>query len=382
AAVGKRSLQESGEGRRADRADAEDLDSKNMKKGGRTEQNEQSTVKQNQKSDEAQKPTSEEEPELQAQQAAQELAAQQKVVQEQTSQEKAAAPKTSRDDVEGSKQLSLQKGGDENREVLSGRELRSRRSEGRQAGEGEDRPRLTVIDRRSASARSGNNNRNNSGSHNGSNNGSNSGAGFQNQSGTTDLSNGLSGRNVSGGGSKSEGDGLQVMQVNLRADGTSTVSSAQTAGSSGETGIRGQLLQQLQEHLNKDIVKRSSILIRENGSGEIKLDLKPDDLGQVRIRITMENNHIAGKIFVENSSVKEAFDQNMQQLYRAFKEHGFEDAALNVSVGDQGREQQERGRSYGPQPRVGSQQIHSLNEQSASVSDESSGERRLVDVMA
>jgi len=139
-------------------------------------------------------------------------------------------------------------------------------------------------------------------------------------------------------------------------------------------------MQQLQDHLNKDIVKRSSILIRENGSGEIKLDLKPDNLGQVRIRITMENNNIAGKIFVENSNVKEAFDQNMQQLYRAFKEHGFENAALNVSVGDQGSEQHERGRSNGPQLSPSSQ-VRALDEQGAPTND-SSGELRLIDVMA
>ncbi len=305
----------------------------------------------------------------------------------QSSQQQAAAEQSRRGETEISKELSLQKDGDGKREAATMRELRNRHGEAGRSSDGEGRPKLTVIDRRGASARSGH--RGNAGYHGHS--GSAGGHGADGKPGFNSLMNGQSGSpglngaglNGSGmnGASSGDSEGLQVMQVHLRGDGAPAGSTAQTAGRSADSGVRGQLLQQLQDHLNNDIVKRSSILIRENGSGEIKLDLKPDTLGQVRIRITMENNHIAGKIFVENSSVKEAFDQNMQQLYRAFKEHGFEDAALNVSVGDQGREQQERGRSHGPQARVASQQIHSLDEQSSTVR-ENSGELRLVDVMA
>ena len=302
--------------------------------------------------------------------------------QAQAGQQQAAAEQSRSADAESSKELSLQKGGADKREIATMRESRNRNLESRRSDDGEGRPKLTVIDRRGASARSGS--RGNAGYHGHSDNSGGSGAdGKAGFSSLLNGQNGSAGQNGAGvnGASSGDSDGLQVMQVHLRGEGTSTGSTAQAAGRSADSGVRGQLMQQLQDHLNSDIVKRSSILVRENGSGEIKLDLKPDTLGQVRIRITMENNHIAGKIFVENSSVKEAFDQNMQQLYRAFKEHGFEDAALNVSVGDQGREQQERGRSHGPQPRVASQQIHSLDEQSATVR-ENSGELRLVDVMA
>jgi len=258
-----------------------------------------------------------------------------------------------------SKEASLRRSGDGQHDSSSGRDARSRH-----VNENEGRPKLTIIDKRGASA------------HN-SNNESGAGSGRRN-SGFQLLS---SSGNTAHGANSENGDSLQVIQVQLRGEGAQAPSSAQTGSRSAESGLRGQLQQQLQDHLNKDIVKRSSIMIRENGSGEIKLDLKPDTLGQVRIRITMENNHIAGKIFVENSSVKEAFDQNMQQLYRAFKEHGFENAALNVSVGDQGREQRERERSQGVQPKVSLQQALALDEQSSSTSA-SSGELRLVDVMA
>lgn len=259
------------------------------------------------------------------------------------------------------KKLSLQSRADEKREDRGANDSNLRRT-----GERGERPKLTVIDKRGDSARNYSGNRN--------------GAESRQQNSEFKLfssgneSSGSTGKEIS----NENGDALQVMQVNLRGDAGQS-SSAASAKNSG-SGIRNELMQQLQDHLNKDIVKRSSILIRENGSGEIKLDLKPDNLGQVRIRITMENNNIAGKIFVENSNVKEAFDQNMQQLYRAFKEHGFENAALNVSVGDQGSEQRERGRSKGPQLSPASQ-VRALDEQ-GSPSKDSSGELRLIDVMA
>src|SRR6056297_1722037 len=254
-----------------------------------------------------------------------------------------------------------QPGGDEKRGDRGTNDPNSRRT-----GESEGRPKLTVIDKRGASSR------NNSGNHTGSESRQQSSEFKLFSSGNESVSS--TGKGIS----NENGDSLQVMQVNLRGDAgqSSSAASAKSIGS----GVRNELMQQLQDHLNKDIVKRSSILIRENGSGEIKLDLKPDNLGQVRIRITMENNNIAGKIFVENSNVKEAFDQNMQQLYRAFKEHGFENAALNVSVGDQGSEQRERNRSHGPQLSPASQ-VRALDEQGVPTND-SSGELRLIDVMA
>ncbi len=145
----------------------------------------------------------------------------------------------------------------------------------------------------------------------------------------------------SSSGSEQNESRLQVMQVHLKSD-SAQGTQFQDSRSTTRGDLQNQLSQQLKEQLNGEIVKRSSILVRNNGSGEIKLELKPEQLGNVRIRISLENNNIAGKIFVETSSVKEAFDQNMQHLYRAFKEHGFGDAALNVSVGDH-RQRQRHG---------------------------------------
>lgn len=93
------------------------------------------------------------------------------------------------------------------------------------------------------------------------------------------------------------------------------------------------LMKQLEENINGKIVKQSSVILKDGGSGEIKLILKPEQLGSVRIRLSLTDKNITGQIIVDSSAVKDIFEQNLQNLERAFKENGFDTAALNVSVG-------------------------------------------------
>ncbi len=93
------------------------------------------------------------------------------------------------------------------------------------------------------------------------------------------------------------------------------------------------LMKQLEESINSKIVKQSSVILKDSGAGEIKLILKPEQLGKVRIKLNMQDNRISGNIIVDNASVKEIFESNLQNLERAFRENGFDTAALNVSVG-------------------------------------------------
>ena len=117
------------------------------------------------------------------------------------------------------------------------------------------------------------------------------------------------------------------------------------------TASSSALMKQLEENINGKIVKQSSIILKDGGSGEIKLILKPDKLGSVRIRLSLTDKNISGQIIVDSSAVKEIFEQNLQNLIRAFKENGFDTAALNVSVGGDhsGSENHEQGRNFSKQ---------------------------------
>ena len=176
------------------------------------------------------------------------------------------------------------------------------------------------------------------------------------------------------------GSPQQAFHVLVRSEGSESFQAPLSKGDNS-ADLQNQLVKQLREQLNSEIVKRGSIMVRNNGSGEIRLELKPDHLGQVKIHLSLENNNIAGRILVENISVKEAFDQNMQELYRSFKEHGFGDTALNVSVGNQRRQKNAHKDANGIAGGSGSTSLQAIEaEQSRTL--QPTGEQRLVDVLA
>lgn len=106
-------------------------------------------------------------------------------------------------------------------------------------------------------------------------------------------------------------------------------------------------LQQTWGPLMNQVVKSTGIVLKDGSSGEIRLLLKPEHLGSVRIQLEMKDNLISGKIVVENQNVRQLFQQNLESLYRAFQESGFSTASLNVSVNGNGTGSREKGRYSG-----------------------------------
>lgn len=113
-------------------------------------------------------------------------------------------------------------------------------------------------------------------------------------------------------------------------------SPAQTAGHSAA------LLRQLREEANAEIVKNARIVLRDNDHGEIRLRLKPEHLGSVRIELYLEEDRIAGHIFVENETVRDAFEENLRYLQQAFAQEGLTAGELDVSVGNGNREDRQQ----------------------------------------
>lgn len=104
------------------------------------------------------------------------------------------------------------------------------------------------------------------------------------------------------------------------------------------------LKQQLKDFGNNEIVKQSRFILKDNNVGEIKLILKPEALGQVKINLNFNENSLAGQIVVENNSVKEVFQENLNQLSKALEKEGFDSAKLDVSLNDKkGSDSQNKG---------------------------------------
>ncbi|QEN07888.1 flagellar hook-length control protein FliK [Oceanispirochaeta crateris] len=90
---------------------------------------------------------------------------------------------------------------------------------------------------------------------------------------------------------------------------------------------------QLQDKGTQELTKNIRFVLKDNKEGEIKLILKPESLGKVRINLNLHENNIVGKIIVENNSVRQAFMNNLADLTKALEDSGFSSASLDVSVG-------------------------------------------------
>ena len=91
------------------------------------------------------------------------------------------------------------------------------------------------------------------------------------------------------------------------------------------------LARELQGDLSADIVRQAAIVLRDGGEGTIKLSLKPETLGKVKIQLEMAENRVSGFIFVETEEALRAFEQEIHTLEQFFRDSGFE-ASLNAAL--------------------------------------------------
>jgi len=107
------------------------------------------------------------------------------------------------------------------------------------------------------------------------------------------------------------------------------------------TALENMLARELHQNFNGDIVRHASMALRDGGEGTIRIALKPESLGNVKIRLEMSENKITGIIFVESEESLNAFRREITSLEQAFRDSGFANADLNLTLAQDGQNQQE-----------------------------------------
>jgi flagellar hook-length control protein FliK len=92
------------------------------------------------------------------------------------------------------------------------------------------------------------------------------------------------------------------------------------------------LARELHQNLNGDIVRHASVALRDGGEGTIRLALRPESLGNVKIRLEMAENKVTGHIIVESEAAFRAFEREVSSLEQAFRDSGFDAADLDMSL--------------------------------------------------
>ena len=91
------------------------------------------------------------------------------------------------------------------------------------------------------------------------------------------------------------------------------------------------------EPVNKDdlfaqIVEKAKVSLNR-GNGEMEVNLKPDHLGKLHLKVSVENQLVTAKFVAESQQVKEIIETNLNQLRRDLQDNGIQVDQLMVSVG-------------------------------------------------
>lgn len=116
-------------------------------------------------------------------------------------------------------------------------------------------------------------------------------------------------------------------------EGQLTFSRANTSSIPKATSLKSQ---DVQSFIVKDIINQIQGKIKADIKGtvsEIRMLLKPENLGEISLKVLTENGIVTAKILADNHKVKEILESNLNELKQSLSENGIEVTELSVSVG-------------------------------------------------
>lgn len=126
---------------------------------------------------------------------------------------------------------------------------------------------------------------------------------------------------------KASDDGRQALQ--LMADSTKT---AESVSQDTQVDFKQQLSQpNTKDSVMNQIYDKIKVLNSKDVS-EIQVNLKPDELGQVTIKLVMDKGVLVGKILVESNQVKSLIESNVPQIKENLKNQNLNVAEFTVSA--------------------------------------------------
>ena len=98
-----------------------------------------------------------------------------------------------------------------------------------------------------------------------------------------------------------------------------------------------------------DMVKTGSIVLRDGNAGTINLILHPEQLGNVKISLELQDKLISAQITVASEEAFQAFKESISALKQAFSESGFQTGGFDLAwagSGNNGTNQNNNGNSF------------------------------------
>ncbi len=136
----------------------------------------------------------------------------------------------------------------------------------------------------------------------------------------------------------SQGEGTADITMQL-AQGTETSGNTSVATGSKETNFSAMLSNQLQNNAT-ELVQTGSIILRDGNVGTINLILHPEELGNVKISLELNDKMVSAQIKVASEEAFQAFKESIASLKQAFADSGFGTGSFDLSWAGNGQQQQ------------------------------------------
>lgn len=106
------------------------------------------------------------------------------------------------------------------------------------------------------------------------------------------------------------------------------------------SGVTGDKLSEVEDHSNRKMVKSAEVIkeltkfISKQEKGSLSFDIRPEQLGKMKITLDTTENVIKARIEVESEQAKQLIERNIDKLHQDLSENGLKLNSLNISLGN------------------------------------------------
>jgi len=125
---------------------------------------------------------------------------------------------------------------------------------------------------------------------------------------------------------------VEAVQIVAQEGGAPGAANETVAAQVATTSRLAGIVDGIEESVVRQVVEKFNQAVK-TGVNEMRILLRPESLGEVRLKISVEGDVVMARIHVENQQVKQIIENNLGSLRNALAEHNLQTGSFSVDVG-------------------------------------------------